>query len=171
MNRHDRDPRVHGGLVALALIAGMVFAGGPAAHAQDAASPPAAAPPSAPPPSASAPPASPSPAPGSPSEAPLIAPVPGQLTLSEQQRQQIRRQIEADNPDIQPVPRAFAPAVGMTTPPELRLKPVPAELQSIPGISRQHHYVMLKSGTLMIVGDRRLVTAMIGPAAGASGSR
>ena len=92
-----------------------------------------------------------------------IKPLPGQLNLSEEQRQQIRESVESAGPVSQPVPRAFAPAVGMTSPPELKLEPLPEEARKIPGINEKHRYAMLESGLLMVVGDDRLVVAVIGP--------
>lgn len=61
----------------------------------------------------------------------------------------------------QPVPRAFAPAAGQTAPPELKLTPLPPELQQIPGIAKHHQCARLEGGTILIVGEQRLVAAMI----------
>jgi hypothetical protein len=95
--------------------------------------------------------------------APGFSSISGVLNLSEEHRQRIREWMERDKPEVQPVPQAFAPAVGMTTPPELRLAKLPDELRDLPGITEVHQYVLLDTGLLMIVGDRRLVTALIAP--------
>ncbi|SRR6266540_1758970 len=90
----------------------------------------------------------------------------GQLMLTPQQRQQIWQSVARTNADEQPIPRAFAPAVGQTAPPELKLTPLPQELQQmIPGIGTQHQFARLERGTILIVGEgeARLVVAMIRP--------
>jgi hypothetical protein len=48
----------------------------------------------------------------------------GQLKLTAEERQRIRQSIEQTNAEEQPIPRAFAPAAGMTAPPELKLAPL-----------------------------------------------
>ena len=87
----------------------------------------------------------------------------GQLRLTPEERQRIRRSIEQTNVEEQPMPRAFAPAAGMTAPPELTLTPLPQDLQQISGVGTQHRFARLKGGTILIVGDEGLVAAMIGP--------
>ena len=49
----------------------------------------------------------------------------------------------------------------MTAPPELKLQPLPLEVQQIPGIKEHYRFAMLERGILLIVGDDRLVVAMI----------
>lgn len=97
-----------------------------------------------------------------------IKPLPGQLNLNDEQRQQIRESVEQASPVAQPVPRAFAPAVGMTSPPELKLEPLPEQARKVPGIEESHRYAMLENGMLMVVGSDRLVVALIGPGANQS---
>lgn len=94
----------------------------------------------------------------------------GQLILTPQQRQQIRQSIEQTNVEEQPIPRAFAPAVGMTAPPELRLTPLPKDLEQFSGITKQHQFARLERGTILIVGQDRLVVAMIAPGEGRVGA-
>jgi hypothetical protein len=86
----------------------------------------------------------------------------GQLKLNPEERRRIRQSIEKTNAEEQPIPRAFAPAAGMTAPPELTLTPLPQELQQFSGIGTQHRFARLKGGTILIVGEERLVAAMIG---------
>jgi hypothetical protein len=88
----------------------------------------------------------------------------GQLNLTPQQRQQIWQSVERTNVEEQPIPRAFAPAVGQTAPPELKLTPLPPDLQQmIPGLGTQHQFARLERGTILIIGEgeARLVVAMI----------
>ena len=85
----------------------------------------------------------------------------GQLVLTPQQRQQIREAIEQTNVEEQPVPRAFAPAVGQTAPPELKLTQVPEHLEQVSGVTRQHQFARLEGGTILIVGEERLVIGML----------
>ena len=87
----------------------------------------------------------------------------GQLKLIPEERRRIRQSIEQANVEEQPIPRAFAPAAGMTAPPELTLTPLPQDLQQISGIGTQHRFARLKRGTILIVGEEGLVAAMIGP--------
>jgi hypothetical protein len=87
----------------------------------------------------------------------------GQLQLTPEERRRIRQSIEQTNVEEQPIPRAFAPAVGMTSPPELRLTPLPQDLQQGSGVGAQHRFAKLKGGTILIVGEEGLVAAMIGP--------
>jgi hypothetical protein len=86
----------------------------------------------------------------------------GQLRLTPEERRLIRQGIEQANVEEQPIPRAFAPAVGMTAPPELRLTRLPQDLPQISGIGTQHRFAKLKGGTILIIGDEGLVVAMIG---------
>jgi hypothetical protein len=51
----------------------------------------------------------------------------------------------------------------MTSPPELRLTPLPQDLQQGSGVGAQHRFAKLKGGTILIVGEEGLVAAMIGP--------
>jgi hypothetical protein len=88
----------------------------------------------------------------------------GQLNLTPEERRRIRKSIEQTNVDEQPIPRAFAPAAGMTAPPELTLSPLPQDLQQISSIGTRHRFARLKGGTILIVGEERLVVAMIGAA-------
>jgi hypothetical protein len=88
----------------------------------------------------------------------------GQLNLTPEERRRIRQSIEQTNVEEQPIPRAFAPAAGMTAPPELTLSPLPQNLQQISGIGARHRFARLKGGTILIVGEERLVAAMIGAA-------
>jgi hypothetical protein len=99
-----------------------------------------------------------------------VAPIPGQLSLNADDQQKIRQSVEAATPPVQPVPRAFAPAVGMTSPPELKLEPVPEPARGIGGVGENHRYAMLDNGMLMLVGDNQLVVALIGPNGGTTGS-
>jgi hypothetical protein len=94
----------------------------------------------------------------------------GQLILTPQQRQQIREAIEQTNVEEQPIPRAFAPAVGQTAPPELKLTPVPEQLEQVSGVSRQHQFARLERGTILIVGEERLVIGMMSPGEGGAGA-
>jgi hypothetical protein len=87
----------------------------------------------------------------------------GQLRLTPEERRRIRQSIEQTNMEEQPIPRAFAPAAGMTAPPELKLSPLPNHLQQISGIGAQHRFARLTGGTILIVGEEGLVAAMIGP--------
>ena len=87
----------------------------------------------------------------------------GQLKLTAVERRGIRQSIEQTNVEEQPIPRAFAPAAGMTAPPELTLTPLPQDLQQISGMGTQHRFARLKRGTILIVGEEGLVAAMIGP--------
>ena len=87
----------------------------------------------------------------------------GQLNLTPEERRRIRQSIEQTNVEEQPIPRAFAPAAGMTAPPELTLTPLPQDLQQISGIGTQHRFARLKRGSILIVGEEGLVAAMIGP--------
>ena len=87
----------------------------------------------------------------------------GQLKLSLEERRRIRQSIEQTNVEEQPMPRAFAPAAGMTAPPELMLTALPQDLQQISGIGTQHRFARLQGGTILIVGEERLVAAMIAP--------
>lgn len=89
--------------------------------------------------------------------------IPGQLSLAPEYRRQIRQSIERTNVEQQPVPRAFAPAAGQTAPGELKLTSLPQDVQQIPGITKHHQFARLEGGTILIVGDDRLVAAMIGP--------
>jgi hypothetical protein len=86
----------------------------------------------------------------------------GQLNLTPEERRRIRQSIERTNVEEQPIPRAFAPAAGMTSPPELRLTPLPRDLQQISGIGAQHRFARLTGGTILIIGEEGLVVAMIG---------
>jgi hypothetical protein len=88
----------------------------------------------------------------------------GHLKLTPEERRRIRQSIEQTNVEEQPIPRAFAPAAGMTAPPELTLTPLPQDLQQISGIGTQHRFARLKGGTILIVGEEGLVAAMIGSA-------
>jgi hypothetical protein len=88
----------------------------------------------------------------------------GQLRLTLEERRRIRQGIEQTNVEEQPIPRAFAPAAGMTAPPELRLTPLPKDLQQISSVGAQHSFARLKGGTILIVGEERFVVAMIGAA-------
>jgi hypothetical protein len=94
----------------------------------------------------------------------------GQLILTPQQRQQIREAIEQTKVEEQPVPRAFAPAVGQTAPPELKLSPVPEQLEQVSGVARQHQFARLERGTILIVGEERLVIGMMSPGEGGAGA-
>jgi hypothetical protein len=94
-----------------------------------------------------------------------IAPLPGQLNLNDEQRQQILQSVEQAHPQSQPVPRAFAPAVGMTSPPELKLDPMPEPARAVPGVNKDHHFALLDNGMVMVVGENRLVVALISPGA------
>ena len=95
----------------------------------------------------------------------------GQLILTSQQRQQIWQRVERTNVEEQPIPRAFAPAVGQTAPPELKLTPLPQDLQQmIPGIGTQHQFARLERGTILIIGEGSLVVAMIRPDEGGVGA-
>jgi len=88
----------------------------------------------------------------------------GQLNLTPQQRQQMWQSVERTNVEEQPIPRAFAPAVGQTAPPELKLTPLPEDLQQmIPSVGTQHQFARLERGTILIIGEARLVVAIIGP--------
>ena len=87
----------------------------------------------------------------------------GQRKLTPEERRRIRQSIEQTNVQEQPIPRAFAPAAGMTAPPELALTPLPQDLQQISGIGTQHRFARLKRGSILIVGEEGLVAAMIGP--------
>jgi len=87
----------------------------------------------------------------------------GQLKLTPEERRRIRQSIEQTNVEEQPIPRAFAPAAGMTAPPELTLTPLPQDLRQISGIGTQHRFARLKGGTILIVGEEGLVAAMISP--------
>jgi hypothetical protein len=87
-----------------------------------------------------------------------------------EQRQQIRDAIEQTKVEEQPVPRAFAPAVGQTAPPELKLTPVPQHLEQISGVARQHQFARLERGTILIVGEDRLVIEMMSPNEGGVGA-
>ena len=87
----------------------------------------------------------------------------GQLKLTPEERRRIRQSIENANAEEQPIPRAFAPAAGMTAPPELTLTPLPQDLQRVSGIGAQHRFARLKGGTILIIGEEGLVAAMIGP--------
>ena len=86
----------------------------------------------------------------------------GQLTLTAHQRQQVRERIQQAAVQEQPVPRAFAPAVGMTAPPELKLTPLPHDIRQLLRVGEQHQLAILTPGTILIVGEERLVVAMIG---------
>lgn len=165
-----RRDRLWAGAAGLVLAVSLVAMGSAPANAQTQA-PPAAAPPAAAPPAA-APPAADIPAPTVPptAETPPV-PIPGQINLDEAQLQKIRAGVEAANPARQPVPRAFAPAVGMTTPPELELEPLPADLKEIPGLGEGYQYAVLDTGVIMIVGEQRLVAALIGMGNGTTGAR
>ena len=90
----------------------------------------------------------------------------GHLRLTAEQRRQIWQSIQQTNTEQQPVPRAFAPAVGMTAPPELKLTSLPPALQSIPGVEKHHQFAVLETGVTLIVGEDRLVAAMIQSAEG-----
>ena len=85
----------------------------------------------------------------------------GHLRLTAEQRRQIWQSIQQTNTEQQPVPRAFAPAVGMTAPKELKLASLPPTLQNIPGVEKHHQFAMLETGVILIVGEDRLVAAMI----------
>jgi len=93
-----------------------------------------------------------------------VTPIPGQLQLNNGQRDQLRRSVDETSPKPQPVPRAFAPAVGMTSPPELKLEPLPEAARAVPGVTEAHRFALLDNGMLLVVGDNRLVVALIGPA-------
>jgi hypothetical protein len=60
----------------------------------------------------------------------------GQLRLTLEEQRRIRQGIEQTNVEEQPIPRAFAPAPGMTAPPELTLTPLPQDLQQVSGSKR-----------------------------------
>jgi len=92
-----------------------------------------------------------------------VTPIPGQLQLNSGQRDQIRRSVVEAGPKPQPVPRAFAPAVGMTSPPELKLDPLPEAARAVPGVTEAHRFALLENGMLLVVGNNRLVVALIGP--------
>ena len=85
----------------------------------------------------------------------------GQLALTPQQREQIRQSVKQTNVEEQPVPRAFAPAAGMTAPPELQLTPLPQELQQIAG--GPYQFARLKQDIILIVNSERLIVAMLLP--------
>ena len=88
---------------------------------------------------------------------------PGHLRLTAEQRQHIWETIQQTNPEQQPVPRAFAPAVGMTAPPQLKLASLPPALENIPSVGKHHEFALLETGVILIVGEDRLISAMIGP--------
>ena len=85
----------------------------------------------------------------------------GHLRLTAEQRRQIWQSIQQTNAEPQPVPRAFAPAVGMTAPKELKLASLPPALQNLPGVEKHHQFAVLETGVILIVGEDRLVAAMI----------
>jgi len=96
----------------------------------------------------------------------------GQLNLTPQQRQQMWQSVERTNVEEQPIPRAFAPAVGQTAPPELKLTPLPEDLQQmIPSVGTQHQFARLERGTILIIGEARLVVAIIGPHEGGAAAQ
>ena len=90
----------------------------------------------------------------------------GHLRLTAEQRRQIWQSIQQTNAEQQPVPRAFAPAVGMTAPPELKLTSLPPALHGIPGVEKHHQFAVLETGVALIVGEDRFVAAMIQSAEG-----
>lgn len=85
----------------------------------------------------------------------------GQLRLTAEQRRQIWQSIGQINADQQPVPRAFAAAVGQTAPRELNLASLPPKLLDIPGVEKHHQFAVLDTDVILIVGEDRLVVAMI----------
>lgn len=87
----------------------------------------------------------------------------GQLRLTAEQRRQIWEGIQQSKAEQQPVPRAFAPAVGQTAPQELRLTSLPPSLQAVSGLEKQHQFAVLNTGAILIVSEDRLVVAMIQP--------
>ena len=87
----------------------------------------------------------------------------GQLRLTAEQRRKIWQGIQQTNAEQQPVPRAFAAAVGQTAPRELTLASLPPSLQNMPGLEKHHQFVLLNTGVTLIVGEDRLVVAMIQP--------
>ena len=87
----------------------------------------------------------------------------GQLRLTAEQRRQIWQGIQQSKAEQQPVPRAFAPAVGQTAPQELRLSSLPPSLQGVSGLEKQHQFAVLNTGAVLIVREDRLVVAMIQP--------
>lgn len=93
--------------------------------------------------------------------APPLIQTPGQLSLTAEQQKAIRERIAQQGASPQPVPRAFAVAVGMTSPPELRLRPLPEDLRDLPRLRKNHRYALLDTGALLIVSDRRLIVAVI----------
>ena len=85
----------------------------------------------------------------------------GLLRLTAEQRRQISQSVGQVNAEQQPLPRAFAAAVGQTAPRELNLASLPPVLLEIPGLEKHHQFAVLDNGTILIVGEDRLVTAMI----------
>ena len=50
----------------------------------------------------------------------------------------------------------------MMAPPELKLTPLPYDVRQLLRVGEQHQFAILTPGTILIVGEERLVVAMIG---------